>query len=321
MERRYITEIKQQYRDLILEQGENSRALEITNNPLYSPIFKTREIHPEAEPEPKDINDMITEVFFDLNIIDSEIMQAAKDLNSLMLSTTQRLKNVETILLNEKERQQDINILCNKYTDFGTVINLDESFFSGDFSMFEGVMSAKIIDEVNVQYDIESIYGNGYEGNDYVYKDNNFTKDIIDTSNREYINDRSIITAYEYSRITASNSEKNIFPLVNFDSIEAKCAIVFHSNTAFNSLRIESDLSDLIINEVHISNDGATFEEVSKKTISLTNKEKRYEVQDYVPGSGIISFPTTNYVKILLQSKGYLDDTIAFYKTETINID
>ena len=47
---------------------------------------------------------------------------------------------------------------------------------------------------------------------------------------------------------------------------------------------------------------------------SLNNKEDSYKNQDYIYGSNIIAFPDSLYVKITFESKGYLNDTIAFDK-------
>jgi hypothetical protein len=232
-----------------------------------------------------------------------------------MEDTLNRLNSVKESLNKEKERQQDVNLLCNKYTMFSDIVNLTADDFTGNFSSEDGMITSKLNSQIFVDTEVVSIAGNGYEGNEYVYKNNAFLKESVDTSNRSNLTDNAISTIYEYSRITASNTEKEVFPLVNFDSIEAKCSITLASETKFNNLVIKSPQKDIVLSEVLISEDCTTFSPVFKGRIELNNTSKKYEDINYIPGSGIICFPDTYYVRITLESNSVTDDTIAFMKS------
>lgn len=318
METGYINSMKQLYAEALLTNGDKTRANEIMSQDLYSPIFKVREAHPDAEPNPKDFNEMICDLVYDLDILNMEFCTIGYAFNDLIESTNSRLKSVKQTINIEKERQQDINMLCNKYTEFSDVIDLTGGDFTGTFSETDGVFSAKVAQQTGVAIQVNAIEGNGYEGNKYVYKNNAFLEETINTSNRKYITDGLEIPHYEYSRITASNTEKDIFPLVNFDSVEAKCVISLYGASKFNNLKIESPQSDLVLIDIATSEDGILFRSVLTSGIDFNNTDKKYEVQNYIPGSGIICFPSTNYVKITLESKSATSDVIAFYKTEIV---
>lgn len=318
METGYISSLKQLYAESLLKNGDQDRANEIMLQDLYSPIFKVREAHPDAEPNPKDFNEMICDLVHDLSILNMEFCTMAYAFNDLIESTNDRLKSIKHTINAEKERQQDINMLCNKYTEFSDVINLDGDDFTGDFSEENGVFSAAITKQNSVDLQVSSVEGNGYEGNKYVYKNGAFLEETIDTSNRKFITDNLEIPHYEYSRITASNTEKDIFPLVNFDSVEAKCVISLYGTSKFNKLKIESPQTDIELLDVAISEDGVMFKSVLKSNLEFNNTNRKYETKNYIPGSGIICFPSTYYVKITLESKSVTDDTIAFYKTEIV---
>ena len=188
--------------------------------------------------------------------------QTAQDYNRLMIKVDTVLKAIKYDLLIEKEKQQDINMLCHSYTDFDGVISIDPATLRGSFSFEDGVISAKKKSYIPVSFNIEQVTGNGYEGNLYVYRDNQFTSDTIDTSNRNALKDSNQLTVYEYSRITCSNSETNIFEQVNKDSIEAKCHIILKGATTFNKLNISVSSKDTIISDLAISSDGANFTSV-----------------------------------------------------------
>jgi hypothetical protein len=321
MERRYINSIKEELTDMLIKNGDTERAIEIANAPLFSPILKAIEAHAEAEPNMIDINTMFGEIIYDLTILNSEFAISANSIKELMESTDTRLLLVKRNLLVEKERQQDINILCNKYSEFSSVVNLTDDYFEGNFSSNDDIFSAQIVNQSKVQYEIISIGGNGYEGNMYVYKDKEFLEDKLSTANRKFINDDSKITTYEYSRITASNKEKESFPEVNFDSIEARCTITLSSKVSFNSLKVSSSSSKISLMDIQTSNDGIEFKSQTKRTIAFNDLERKYDTFDYIAGSGIICFPQTKFLKIVLQSNEYTDDKIAFEKTEVTGID
>lgn len=316
METRYISSMKKAYSDLLLENGDEERAAEVATSETYTPIMKIREAHPEQEPEPKDFNTMLNEVVYDTSILKVEYASMGYAFKELMSGTVQRLKSVQKDLEAEKERQQDINLLCNRYTEFGQVITLSSDDFEGGLPGSDGAFCAAVEDSKEVAFEVVTVEGNGYEGNKYVYKNEAFLEETINTANRKYINDGSDIPLYEYSRITASNLETDVFPLVNFDSVEAQCSITIHSNTKINNLRIDSPSKDTILANLFVSDDGIQFRSVIDEPIEFNNSDKKYELPNYVPGSGVVAFPSSNYVRVVLRSNGVTDDVIAFSKTD-----
>lgn len=316
---RYIGNMRNAYIGQLLINNDYDRAEELAMaQDIYTPILKVREAHPDEEPNPKYFNEMICDLIYDFSILNVEIASIGYEFKELIESVKNRLGSVKESLEIERERQQDIDVLCNKYTEFSEIINLTGEDFTGTFSESNGVFTAQIKSPKKVSVKVLNVEGNGYEGNKYVYKDGDFLEKTIDTSKREFIVDGSVIPLYEYSRITASNTEKNIFSLVNFDSIEAKCSITLFSPTKFNKLIIDSPQKEIVLSDVSISNDGVIFSNVIKESLEFNNTDKKYEVKNYIPGSKVICFPSTNYVKITLESKGTTNDAIAFMKSKIV---
>lgn len=48
----------------------------------------------------------------------------------------------------------------------------------------------------------------------------------------------------------------------------------------------------------------------------MNNKQESYENEGYIYGSNIISFPNSKYLKVTFESIGYLNETIAFNRSE-----
>jgi hypothetical protein len=311
---RYIESARANFCEELVTNKEYDRAIEITNRPMYSPTIKIREAHPDAEPNTKEHNDILKEVMHDVAAINIELGVTAYAMKSFMEDINGRLKTVKKNIVIEKERLQDINMLCNDFSEFGTVVKITTVDFAGDYSEENGTISAKVSEKQDELLEVYSIEGNGYEGNKCVYKDKAFLIDTIDTSKRTFLVDGSNITQYEYSRIIASNSEKEVFPQVNFDNTEAKCTIVLTSKIAFNGLKINCALEDTKLISLSISSNGTQFQDIVTRVIDLNDANKKYDSTNYIPGSGIVTFPSTNYVKIILQSDGYTEDLIAFEK-------
>lgn len=316
MEAKYISTMKKSYSDLLLENGDVDRAAEVAIAETYTPILKVVEAHPEGEPEPKEFNTMLNEVMYDLSILKVEYASMGYAFKELMATATQRLRSVRQTLEAERERQQDINLLCNRYTEFSHAIVLSGADFDGALLEDENIFCAAIESNSSTPIEVVSVEGNGYEGNKYIYKNNSFLEDTINTSNRKYINDSISMPLYEYSRITASNSETDVFPLVNFDSVEARCSITLHANTSISNLKIESASKDTILEDLFVSDDGIQFRSVLSEPIEFNNADKKYEIANYVPGSGIVGFPSSNYIRVVLKSNATTEDIIAFYKTD-----
>lgn len=276
----------------------------------FEPVY----IHPEEEPNVDEINTMMNKVHSALGVADKNLIDASNNFNNLLANTKLKLANIKELLAAERERQQDINILCNKFSDFSSVLNLKQEDFSGSLQFENGILHAYITKTNPITYQISAIDGNGIEGNEYVYLNDSFLNTVIDSSNRNYINDKNAATAYEYERITIDNNTDG--PLAfNKDSIEAECALSISAEDDFNHIQIASERDDLILKEVYVSKDGLTYELEKEYNIPINSRIEMYNDNTYIYGSGIITIEPAKHVKIVLRSNGYSDDQIAFIKT------
>lgn len=310
---------KQEYAIKNASNGKLARAKEIISQDEYLPVLKKYELHPEIELPVSDFNQIFDDIKTDLDILDNELLISASKFEALLIDTSSKLKDIKTILLTEKERQEDLNILCNAYTDFNSIIlTSDSNAILKSASCTNNVFSLSIDENKAITYSIEDISGNGYEGNNHVYKDGVFANTVNDTSDREYIHDGSLLTHYEYSRITASSTEQKSFPKVNFDSIKARCSLSLKGDSPFNTLEISTD-SDVILESFSTSLDGVTYHKNSLADIPLNDKGARYESKDYVYGSGILSFKDCKYIKLTIKAGSNSNDVIAFSSKTTDN--
>lgn len=285
----------------------------------YKPSLSIKEIHPDSEMTSEEFNKNFNEMKNDLNEINSEIIQGTNNFKNLLEETKKQLSLIKTNVITEKERLEDINVLCNRYNDFSNILTVSEKNCITDLSYENNSFSLSKKSSKYVKTEIVDIIGNGYEGNEYVYNNETFINKTNNTALRKYITDKSIITYYEYSRLTAENTEERISSLINFDSIFAKCAITLKSSEAFNILEIISEANDLILEDLSISDDGSNYKKCSINNVRINNKEDRFKTDDYIYGSGILSFKDSKYVKLLLKASSNTKDAIAFVKKNIDN--
>lgn len=280
--------------------------------------YEKLHIHPE-EGEEFRLNTALSQIDKDINNLDKGFKNVAENVDYILRNTIERLDVVKQNINYEKERLQDIVMLCNKYTDFDNVVILDDKDFKGSYYYDNGIFSSDLLNSIKVTTTIENIYGNGYEGNKYAYKNGEYLSDSMNTSLRKSINDNSIASYYEYSRITASNTEEFLLNDFNTDSEEAKCTIVLSSKSTINEVEVfsENEMTDLI--GVQYSKNGTDYEHLNMNTTTLNSKQESYTKYDYIYGSGKICVPNSKKVKITLQSKGYTSDNIAFERKVSDN--
>lgn len=283
--------------------------------------FKQNYIHPEEEPNVAELNELITSAKKDILYLDNSITETSNNFNNLLLSTRAKLLNIKDLLNAERERQQDINILCNKFSDFSSTMNLYKADFTGNLTFRNEILQAASTLNTKVPFTVDSIEGNGFLGNKYVYLNNSFLEKVLDTSNFNNITDNNLATSFEYSRITV-NSNEEAPSAFNKDSIEAECYITLHGKELFNHIEISSDRNDLILKEVYSSLDGLTYALDREYNISINLRSELYNDSTYVYGSGIITVNPTNYVKLVFRSNGHNNDELAyskvFYKDDSI---
>lgn len=277
--------------------------------------FELVSVHPEEEPDINEINNIINNINSDLNYLDSSFIETANKYNDLLLNAKTKINNIKELINIEKERQEDINILCNKFSNFSSVINLKLEDFNTNLSFDNNILSGFISKSERVSYSIDSINGNGYAGNKYVFQNKQFIDDILNTSNKNAINDNNLATSYEYSRITESSSEVGTPIEFNKDSIEAECCIQITCDDFINKLILSTDRNDLILESIYTSSDGINYTLNKNYNIKLNDIYEKYSNQEYIYGSGLLSVPKTKYIKLLLKSNGYTEDTLAYVQT------
>lgn len=311
-----IESLKNAYIDQLISEGEDKKAEKLHAEPIEKPIFDGYIVHPEDEPDTAEINDVISDISLDMYAVRKETENSAQLYRDLCNEIKLRLDAVDEIAAEEEERIKDMNAICGNYDEFSNVITLhsadfiDSTFLTKDNRTFSCPGSEK-----EISYDIVSIIGNGYEGNEFVYdKNDGYLKDTMDTSVREYINDGSLATYYEYSRLTVDKSEPRYPAIANTDNEEARCAVVIASAEDFTSMKISSDIDNVIVEDVLISDDnGTTYRSVMRhKSIPMNRIDSKYNDGNYIYGTGIIAVPPTNVVKVMLKSGGATSDECAF---------
>lgn len=280
----------------------------------YKPILEITEIHQDTEITKDDFNSIFINIKNDLKVINSEILNSTNDFKNLLESSKSQLNNIKKNLKTEKERLEDINMLCNKFTDFTNAISINKDNAIYDLNYYKDAFSLQEESSKIIKGKITDITGNGYEGNKYVYSNNAFINNTNNSALREYIMDNNIVTYYEYSRIVANNSEEKFSDLINFDSIHAKCSITIQATEVFNNLEISSDIDDISIESLNISQDGKNYENNIISNLQINNKKNRFNKNNYIYGSGIVSFPYCKYLKLILKANSYSKDNIAFSK-------
>lgn len=289
------------------------RYVELIYKTLDDKIISNKTIlHPEEYGNDK-INIVTKESMEDIKKIDSNLKILGKKVSDVMNRTVKRLDIVKEIITSEKERLQDITMLCNNKTDYDNAIPLTDYHFKGDYTFKDGVFSSKETQSIINKAQVIEITGNGYEGNKYVLNINNgYLENTLDTSVKKNIVDNNISTYWEYSRVTASNTEPYLISDFNTDSAEATCTLTIQFNEKTNQLAIKSSLKDIKILSVRYSSDNLLYNDLPMMPFKINSKEDSYKEQDYIYGSNIIAFPDSYYLKITLESSGYLDETLAF---------
>ena len=272
-------------------------------------------LHPEAGRDCK-LNESLDNIKTDLKSIDDILITTGTSVNNLLTNTIDRLAEVKRCIISEKERYQDIQMLCNRYTDFDNVKAMDDVTFTGNGTIVNGVYQASAKTVKKTDAAIVDIYGNGYEGNKFVYNNYEYQEEIYDTSERTNMIDEKVSTYYEYSRITVQNVQTENITYFNKDSENARCTITLSASELINYIDITTE--DLGINVIGIqySLDGIKYTDVNlPEKMSINDKLDGYQNYGYVYGSGLIAIPTCYYAKITLESTKNKNDVIAYEKT------
>lgn len=275
-------------------------------------------IHPEEDGNDK-LNNALSYASGDIKAIDNSLKEIADKTNTLLEKTVDRLDIVKEIIQSEKERLQDISMLCNANTDYDNVIPIKDSDLTGDLSYEDGVFFSKLNNSSMVKAKINEVAGNGYEGNKYVRGEKGYLENTINSESRIYATDNNISTYWEYSRVTAANTEEYLVSDFNTDNAEAKCTATLIFATMANEIAIKSSLDKTKIIGIKYSVDGINYEDIDMLPITINDKDESYKNQDYIYGSNILSFPSSKSIKITFESTGYLNEVLSFERVITDN--
>lgn len=281
----------------------------------YAQTYNGLFLHPEAGRDSK-INESLDNIKADLKNIDDILITTGQSVNDLLTNTVNRLAEVKKCIISEKERYQDIQMLCNKYTDFDNVKTMDDVTFTGNGAIENGVYQASTRAIKKDELTVTSILGNGYEGNKFVYNNYEYQNTIYDTSIRENMTDSKISTYYEYSRITVQNVQTENISYFNKDSENARCTMTFRASDVINYIDISTEDLGINVTAIQYSTDGIKYIDLNlPEKLVLNDKLEGYNNYGYVYGSGLIAIPPCIYFKITLESTKNKNDIIAYEKT------
>ena len=118
------------------------------NIKIFNPIY----VHPEEEPVIEELNANTNNILKDITAIDNSLIEAGNSIKSLLDNTKLKLSNIKEYLSAEKERQEDMNILCNRYTDFASVKSIGAARLSGSLAIENEVIDG-VSEEINKDYE------------------------------------------------------------------------------------------------------------------------------------------------------------------------
>ena len=311
-----IESIKKAYRDLLQNRGFYEEASVINTKDFTDPVYEPLTIHAEIEPNLDQINNSLQKIAIDIIALDSQYKSAAGLYDNLMTEILADLDNVDNIIDMEEERIQDLNIITGNISSFTTVRTFSAKDLTGTCSIENDyTFMCHSTDRTSVNLQIDAVSGNGYEGNAYVYSNGIYESSVTDSSVRSKMLDAYSNTFWEYSKLSTKRRDQQ-YPIdINFDDLGAECTITVSGDKTFNSIRLQSDIKEISVEQLSVSDDdGVTYYDTMEKPVKILNTAQKYEDNSYIYGSGLLCFPGTNYAKIRLKSDVTLGDQLAFTK-------
>lgn len=269
-------------------------------------------LHKEDIGDQEYINNATDFAIEDIKFIDTKAIEFANKFKLLQDKTKTRINDIRRKIDITKDIQQDINILCNRYSNFSSIININETNSKSTLLWENGVISLMPTSSIKNEIKVISIDGNGYEGNKHVLVNDSFIDTVINTKSYDNITDNAINTSFEYSRITSNDS--GVPPLFNNDSIDAECSIEIDATNAINKINISSDRKDLVLKEILLSDDGIIYKKYKDYNIKINDRDEKYENQNYIFSSGLVAIRPSRFIKMIFQSDGITNETIAYVK-------
>ena len=249
-----------------------------------------------------------------------EVLEATKNYTSLMTDIVTRLNAVDTALEAERNRIQDMNIICGNYNEFTTVKQIKTSDVYGTVGLLGDYIFTAHTDNASVgKFGVTFVEGNGFAGNKFVHNNKEYAINNMNTSNEQNIYDGDPLTIYEYSRLTSIGNKTETTPAeINFDKEEARCSINIRCEDTISMLHLDMD-SHVILEDVLYSDDGIIYKSAWTTPKEINNINQSYIDPNYIYGTGVISFPPSQFIKLQLASNGATDDKLAFLFTDASN--
>lgn len=311
--------MKEEYANMLLFK-DTEKANRIFNSSTDTPITEPLEIHPEEEIQKEIIENQFTDIIVDMQSLNYEVLEATKNYTSLMTDIVTRLNSVDTALEAERNRIQDMNIICGNYNEFTTVKQIRTSDVYGTVGLLGDYIFTAHTDNASVgKFGVTFVDGNGFAGNKFVYNNKEYAINNMNTSNEQNIYDGDPLTIYEYSRLTAIGNKTETTPAeINFDKEEARCSINIRCEDTISMLHLDMD-SHVILEDVLYSDDGIIYKSAWTTPKEINNINQSYIDPNYIYGTGVISFPPSQFIKLQLASNGATDDKLAFLFTDASN--
>ena len=286
---------------------------EINDDKLTAPALRVMP-HPEWVPEINTINSIHNTLGKSIDYADETFVAIATDFEEIVGTVNTYGNLIETNIRTEETIAADLNYINGNFT--GAIVeNLTVDDFEGEFTELNGVFYPPVSDDEEVALAIESITGNGYEGNQYALaNETTFLQDLVSTD-RENMIDNDITSYFEYSRIHSPNDGKTRpIEFKNFYE-DLSCTVVLSSRKIFDQLIIDSDTKTLQIAFVETSTDGTNWITELVTEEEFNNVRASYRDTAVAYGTGIIDITPSTYVRIGFKNNTY-DSHILGYEEE-----
>lgn len=308
------------------------RMQEIMDADLDEPIFQDYAFEEDALPDRKELLGAAMDATIEVATLDNGIVNATDSYARLIANTIGRLNVIKERLKRNQERKADIDFARNAYDGLKNVLPITESDVSGGYGYYNNTFMAAPKTIRQVRFTVDNVTGNGYSGNSYVLDtDGRFVESYDDRSLLTNISDDSVLTVYEYSRLCSVNgksyytdsmrpeADADVPTSVNYDDKDAVCVLTLHTKEmSVGMLALDATNTDLKIENVETSNDGIKYASVITGTVNLSDDV--YHAVNHIPGSNIICFPETKYIRLTLSSSHVNEgETLAYEKTAIVD--
>lgn len=305
--------IREEYLKLLAQSPEHNNILtELSKKPETSPITNIVEVEPESDLSYSAEQRQLSEILLDVHSINNAVSEVKNNIVSMIDSLDQSLSTLRLSINQQIEQVDDLNILCGQNSVYNAIVPIYVSDFGDtDAEMLDAkTIGAGLVKSDQIAYDIVSISGNGYSGNNFVYRDGVFEQEIDDRSDPKYIIDNNDITIYEYSRLYANDKKDISKSYINYDNRPVECTITLSAKEAICKVQILSPDKDLCITRLETSDDGVRYISRLRKPLYINDLSKIYDDSTYIYGSNTLCFPYANFVRITLSNDKVTDDEL-----------